>query len=144
MLGRAKSPISPRFEAPAFMTERRFLDGVLRREDIEASISSLAQDLCALLARHGEGARRLKASLFRVDGAVKHFEVGTSRPLREPALIAKLFRERFEAASIANDGDPFDAGYGFDVIRLAALAVERKEPEQTGWSDREAFSSEPG
>ncbi len=142
MLGRAKSPISPRFEAPAFMTERRFLDGVLRREDIEASISSLAQDLCALLARHGEGARRLEASLFRVDGAVKHFEVGTSRPLREPGLIAKLFRERFEAASIANDGDPFDAGYGFDVIRLAALAVERKAPEQTGWSDREAFSSE--
>jgi protein ImuB len=142
MLGRAKSPISPRFEAPAFMTERRFLDGVFQREDIEASISSLAQDLCALLARHGEGARRLEASLFRVDGAVKHFEVGTSRPLREPGLIAKLFRERFEAASIANDGDPFDAGYGFDVIRLAALAVERKAPEQTGWSDREAFSSE--
>ena len=134
MLGWAKSPTSPRFEAPAFMSERRFLDGVLRREDIEASIFSLAQDLCALLARHGEGARRLEVSLFRVDGAVEHFEVGMSRPLREPGLIAKLFRQRFEAASIANDGDPFDAGYGFDVIRLAALAVERKEPEQAAWS----------
>ncbi|WP_342343632.1 DNA polymerase Y family protein [Methylocella tundrae] len=138
LLGRAKTPISPRFEAPAFMTERRFLDGVLRREDIEPSILSLAQDLSVLLTRHGEGARRLRASLFRVDGMVKHFEVGASRPLREPGLIAKLFRERFEAASIANDGDAFDAGYGFDVIRLAALVVERKDPEQTGWSDPDA------
>ncbi len=135
LLGHAKSPISPRFEAPAFMTERRFLDGVFRREDIEASVLSLARDLSALLTRHGEGARRLEVSLFRVDGEVRHFEVGTSRPLREPGLIAKLFRERFDAAGAINDGDPFDAGYGFDVIRLAALAVERKDPEQTGWSD---------
>ncbi len=137
LLGRAKTPISPRFEAPAFMAERRFLDGLVRREDIEASMLSLAQDLSGLLARHGEGARRLEVSLFRVDGVVKRFEVGTSRPLREPGLIAKLFRERFEAASIANDGDPFDPGYGFDVIRLAALEVERKDPEQTDSSEIE-------
>jgi protein ImuB len=131
LLGRAKTPISPRFEAPAFMSERRFLDSVLRREDIEASILSLAHDLSALLAGHGEGARRLEVSLFRVDGAVRRFEAGTSRPLREPGLIARLFRERFEAAGRAHDGDAFDAGYGFDVIRLAALAVERSDPAQT-------------
>ncbi len=127
LLGLAKTPISPRFEAPAFMSERRFLEGVLRREDIEASILSLAQDLCALLARHGEGARRLEVSLFRVDGAVRRFEAGTSRPLREPDVIARLFRECFEAASL----DAFDPGYGFDVIRLAAVAVERRESGQT-------------
>ncbi len=135
-LGLAKSPISPRFEAPAFMTERRFLDGVTRREDIEASVLSLARELCALLARHGQGARRLETSLFRVDGRVRRFTAGTSRPLREPDLIAKLFRERFEAAAV-EDGDPFDAGYGFDVIRLAALAFESQAPEQTVWSDRD-------
>ncbi len=135
LLARAKNPISPRFEAPAFLAERRFLDGISRREDIEASIFSLAHDLSALLTRHGEGARRLEVSLFRVDGLVKHFEVGTSRPLREAGLIAKLFRERIEAISAANDDDPFDAGYGFDVIRLSALAIERKDPEQTGWTD---------
>ncbi len=32
LLGRAKTPISPRFEAPAFMAERRYLDGLVRRE----------------------------------------------------------------------------------------------------------------
>jgi protein ImuB len=135
LLARAKNPISPRFEAPAFLAERRFLDGISRREDIEATIFSLADDLSTLLTRHGEGARRLEVSLFRVDGLVKHFEVGTSRPLREPGLIAKLFRERIEAIGAVNDDDPFDAGYGFDVIRLSALAVERKDPEQIGWTD---------
>ena len=117
------------------MAERRFLDGLTRREDIEASIQSLAQDLCGLLARHGEGARRLEASLFRVDGEVMRFEAGASRPLREPASIARLFRERFEAASAANDGAAFDAGYGFDVIRLAALEVERKDEDEADCFD---------
>ena len=91
LLGLAKTPISPRFEAPAFMAERRFLDGLVRREDIEASILSLARDLSQLLARHGEGARRLEVSLFRVDGALMRFEAGASRPLREPGVIARLF-----------------------------------------------------
>ena len=135
LLGRAKTPISPRFEAPAFMAERRFLDGLVRREDIEASILSLAQDLSELLARHGEGARRLEVSLFRVDGALMRFEAGSSRPLREPDVIARLFRERFEAASAANEGEAFDAGYGFDVIRLAALEVERRDEEEADCFD---------
>jgi protein ImuB len=137
LLGRAKTPISPRFEAPAFMAERRFLDGLVRREDIEASMLSLAHDLSRLLARHGEGARRLEVSLFRVDGAVMRFEAGASRPLREPGVIARLFRERFEAASAAHDGEAFDAGYGFDVIRLAALEVERKDQEEADCFDIE-------
>ncbi len=135
LLGRVKTPISPRFEAPPYLAERRFLDGVTHREDIAATILSLAHDLAELLVRHSEGARRLKVSLFRVDGLVKHFEVGASRPLREPKLIARLFDERIDAACASNGDDALDAGYGFDVIRLAALTAERKDPEQTGWND---------
>lgn len=130
LLGASKTAISPRFEAPAYLAERRFPEGITRREDIEATILSLGQDLSSLLFRHGEGARRLEASLFRVDGMVKHFEVGTSQPLREPKAIARLFHERIERASTENGGDAFDPGYGFDVVRLAALVVERQNPEQ--------------
>jgi protein ImuB len=133
LLGASKTAISPRFEAPAYLAERRFLDGIVRREDIETTILSLAQDLSSLLFRHDEGARRLKASLFRVDGMVKHFEVGTSQPLREPKAIARLFHECIERASAENGGDALDPGYGFDVIRLAALVVERQTPEQADW-----------
>nr|WP_084143589.1 DNA polymerase Y family protein [Methylocapsa acidiphila] len=134
LLGRAKAAISPRFEAPPYLAERRFLEGVARREDVEATILSLAHDLSELLARHGEGARRLEASLFRVDGAVKRFEVGASRPLREAQPIARLFRERIEAAAAAGGDDPLEADYGFDVIRLAVLSAERRDEEQADWS----------
>jgi len=133
LLGRSKTPISPRFEAPAYIVEQRFAEPLMRREPIEASLLALAEDLGKLLTRHGEGARRLEASLFRCDGKVHHIEIGTSRPLRDPALILRLFREKIEAASALNEDDPLERGYGFDVIRLAVLAAEPQDQDQIAW-----------
>ncbi len=129
LLGLAAEPISPRFEAPAFVAERRFAEGIARREDIEGTILSLAYDLCGLLARHGEGARRLDVALYRVDGVVRHLEAGTSQPLRDPVPMARLFRERIEAAG----EDGLDTGYGFEMVRLAATSAERLDESQPGW-----------
>ncbi len=131
LLGRAKSAISPRFEASPYLTERRFAEGIIAQPDIEATLLSLAHDLCALLTRHGEGARHIEASFFRVDGVVKHLDVRTSRALRDPIAMARLFRERIEA--LGEEG--LEADYGFDVIRLAALAVERKAEDQVSLDD---------
>ena len=134
LLGLSGTPISPRFEAPAFMAERRFAEGIARREDVEGTILALAYDLCGLLARHGEGARILDVSLYRVDGVVRHISAGTSRPLRDPVAMARLFRERIEAAG----EEGLDTGYGFDVVRLAARAAERLDEMQPGWEDNAA------
>ncbi len=131
LLGRAKSAISPRFEAPPYLAERRFAESIIALADIEATLLSLAHDLCALLVRHGEGARHIEASFFRVDGAVKHLDVRTSRALRDPIAIARLFRERIEALGEAG----LEVDYGFEVVRLAALAVERKAEEQKSLDD---------
>ena len=125
----AREPISPRFETPAFVAERRFAEGIARQQDIEATILALSYDLCGLLARHGEGARVLDVSLFRVDGVVKHLEAGTTRPLRDPIAMARLFRERIAAAG----EDGLETGYGFEVVRLAALSAERLDETQPGW-----------
>jgi protein ImuB len=125
LMGRTKSPISPLLEAPAYLIERRFADGMTNRDGIEATILALAQNLAAMLERHAEGARRLAVHLFRVDGLVKEIAIGTSRPLADPQAIARLFHERIEALSaLEGDEDPLDAGYGFDVLQLAAYAVE--------------------
>jgi protein ImuB len=124
MLGRTKSPISPHFEAPAYIAERRFADGVTARDSIEAAIQALARDLTTMLERHDEGARTLMAALFRVDGKVTHVECSTSKPLRDQRAIARLFHEKLDAAAQANASDPLDAGYGFDVIRLAVMSAE--------------------
>lgn len=140
MLGRAKSAISPVFEAPAYLVERRFAEGIARREDVEATILALAHDLAQMLERHGEGLRRIEASLFRVDGVVKRIEAGASRPLRDPRIIGRLFRERIE--SLGEDG--LDTGYGFDLVRLAALDVEPMELVQTGLPMSKAGFGEAG
>ncbi len=130
LFGRGR-PISPRFEAPAFVAERRFPEGLTQVEAIESTILALAYDVCGLLARHGEGARRLDVSLFRVDGAVKHIDAGTSRPLRDPLAMARLFHERI--AAVGEEG--LDTGYGFDVVRLAVLAAERLDQQQPSWDE---------
>lgn len=122
MLGQSKNPICPRFEAPAYVAERRYVDGVCAREHIEATILALAHDVCAMLAKHDEGARNIAAVLFRVDGAVRRIDCATSRPQRDPALIARLFREKLD--SIEADNNSLDVGYGFDLIRLAVMHAE--------------------
>jgi protein ImuB len=124
---RIRDPISPRFEAPAFIAERRFPDGLTQRADIEATLTRLAADLCPLLERAGVGARRLEAIFYRVDGAVKRIEAGTSRPLRDPARLSALLFERL--AAVAEEG--LDTGYGFDVLRLCAVETERAGVPQT-------------
>ncbi|MDB5641721.1 MAG: hypothetical protein JWN07_1038 [Hyphomicrobiales bacterium] len=130
LLGHTRSAISPRFEAPAYIVERRFAEGVAARAQIEDSIAALSVELCRMLESHGEGAQRLCATLFRVDGAVRHIHAGASRPLRDAKAMARLFHERLEAAGKTRDEDVLDVGYGFDVIRLAATAVDSLDPVQ--------------
>jgi protein ImuB len=126
-LGREDEPITPRLPIPAYVAERRFADPILLEADVLGTTEALGQELARMLERRGEGARRLEVALFRTDGRVFRTAVGTGAPLRDPQRIRALFAERF--AAIADACDP---GFGFDVVRLAALATERCDPLQTG------------
>ena len=135
LLCRRREPIVPRFPAPSHIAERRFPDGLTRLSDIEATLRLLCADLCPLLEKSGLGARRLEAAFYRVDGAVKRLTAGTSRPQRDPIRLFGLLRERL--GRLAEEG--LDTGYGFDVLRLAAVSTERLDDEQRGLD--EALSS---
>ena len=50
---------------------------------------------------------------------MRRLPVESSRPLRDPAAVLRLYRERLAALA-----DPVDPGFGFDVMRLAALATD--------------------
>ncbi len=134
LMGKLRTPITPRFEAPLYVVERNFAEPIGRREDVESVLATLAQDLCRLLERHGEGARRVEANLFRTDGLVRHIEIASSRPLRDSQAISLLLRERIKAAAERGDEDPLDSGFGFDLMRLAALHVEELNPAQDSWT----------
>ncbi len=134
LMGLRLSPIAPRFPAPRSVAERRFAAGLTRADAIEAALLPLCRHLCAALARRGEGARTVEASFFRVDGAVKHLRLGTSRPTRDPEALFRLFRERI--AALGEDG--LDTGYGFDLIRLAVAEAERLDARQDGLDPEDA------
>jgi protein ImuB len=126
-VGRDDEPITPRLPVPPYVAERRFADPILLESDVLATTELLAQELARMLERRGEGARRLQVALFRTDGKVHRAAVGTGAPLRDPARMRALFAERLTAV-----GEVCDPGFGFDVVRLAALATERCDPVQTG------------
>ena len=129
-MGQEDEPISPRLPIPPYVVERRFADPILLEADVLATIELLGEELARMLERRGEGARRLQIVLFRTDGKVERSEVGTGAPLRDKARMRTLFNERL--ATLADECDP---GFGFDVIRLMALATERCDPLQTGLAE---------
>ncbi len=127
-LGREDEPIVPRLPLPSFLAEQRFAEPIGREDDVLGTIVHLAQELARAMERHGKGARRLQVALYRTDGKVARVEIGTSEPLRDPARIRRLFLDR-----LAVIGDEADPGFGFDMIRLSALAVEEFGVAQTGF-----------
>lgn len=135
-LGDEEEAISPRRAMPQLMAERRFAEPISLSSDIAGTVVSLAGSLASRLEERGIGGRSFELSLYRVDGNVSRTVVGTGRPLRTPKLIGELFAEKIELL-----GDELDAGFGFEMVRLAVLAADDAVPAQidlAGESDGDA------
>jgi len=128
-LGREDEPITPCLPVPAYVAEQRFAEPIALERDVLATLAHLAHELARALERRGEGARLLQAALFRTDGKVRRIEVGMADPMRDAARIKQLFIDRLAAV-----GEASDPGFGFDVVRLSVLMVERLDPAQTGFA----------
>ena len=126
-LGREDEPITPRLPVPSYVAEQRFADPIGLERDVLGTIGRLA---ARARRRDGAARRRRAAAAGR---AVPHRRQGLSdrgrRPARRcarPSRIGRLFADRLAAI-----GDACDPGFGFDMVRLAALVTERSEPVQT-------------
>ena len=118
-LGQGDAPISPRKPLPDYIVEKRFPEPVATEDVIAATLSRLAQTLVTAMDQQGKGARRLEASFFRTDGAVRAIAVDTGQAVTRASVIDRLFRERLDALH-----DPLDPGFGFDLVRLSASRTE--------------------
>ncbi len=114
-LGERDAPISPRKPLPDYIVEKRFPEPVATDGVIAATLASLGKTLVAAMERGGKGARRLEASFFRTDGAMRTLVVETGQAVTRSEVIDRLFRERLDSLA-----DPLDPGFGFDLIRLSA------------------------
>jgi protein ImuB len=124
-LGQGDAPINPRKPLPDYIVEKRFAEPIATDTMIAMTLSRLACTLVASMEKQGKGARRLEASFFRTDGAVRAITVETGRPVTQSKIIDRLFRERLDALA-----DPLDPGFGFDMVRLSASRTEIVVQEQ--------------
>ncbi|MEH6951109.1 DUF6504 family protein [Nitrobacter sp. NHB1] len=124
-LGQSDAPINPRKPLPDYIVEKRFAEPIATDGTIAMTLASLARTLIVAMEKQGKGARRLEASFFRTDGAVRVIAVETGRPVTRGEIVDRLFRERLDALA-----DPLDPGFGFDLVRLSAVRTEPVVQEQ--------------
>ncbi len=127
ILGEIDRPITPRRPLPVFTAEQRFADPIGLMDDIVLALATLSETLCEKLDRHGQGGRQFEAAFFRADGQVVRIEVLSGQPLKTAATLTRLVEMRLEALV-----DPLDPGFGFDMIRLSALAGDDINAVQGG------------
>jgi protein ImuB len=137
-LGRENIGMTPRRPLPSLSVEKRFAEPIGRMEDVVAALELLAAEAARALEERGMGGRVFEAGFFRTDGHVARLDVGTGRPIRDPARILRLFRERMEGLA-----EPLDAGFGYDLVRLGVLAAEALSPAQAGLAERDIGWSSP-
>jgi protein ImuB len=125
MMGLEDIRITPRRLLAEIETEARFAEPIARNEDVLATLAQLVAQAAIILSERGGGGRRFSAALFRSDSHVARLLVETGQPIRDPAVLDRLLRERIDALA-----DPLDPGFGYDMIRLAVHVVEPLAPEQ--------------
>jgi protein ImuB len=102
---------------PPDVIERRlmFVEPLSTAEAFSAVLDKLMRFVCRRLERAALGARRLDLLFERLDGSVQAIRIGTSRPSRDAAHLAKLLRDRLEQV---------DPGAGVEAMRLVADTAE--------------------
>ncbi len=129
LLGREPEPISPILPPPVWQARLQFPEPIVHRDGVEIALDRLLARLCELLRKADQGARDLTFTLSRVDCTVQVVSIGTSRPVRDPAHLKRLFMEKI---------DRIDAGFGIETAALAATRVEGFIPAQADLGTAEA------
>ena len=115
-LGRMPEAIAPVFPPALIQHRLAFLEPLSQPEAFAQVIATLMQTVCARLEAAGLGARRLDLLFERVDGTLATLRIGTARPVRDAAHLARLLCERL---------DRLDPGLGVEAMRLMVPLTER-------------------
>jgi protein ImuB len=114
-LGVEPEPVSPAAAPLHFAVRLTLPEPIGRLADVEAGLDRLLPELCARLKARARGARRVRLEAIRSDGRIERAEVGLAQATDLPARIRPLLALKLET---------LEAGFGFDVLRLAAPETE--------------------
>lgn len=119
-LGQRPEPLDPLRPPPDHAVRLPCPEPLLHPDGIRAGLERLAPALCERLDARGEGARRFRLAVFRVDQSVADVVVGAARPVHDPAHILTLFRDRLET---------LDPGFGIELMELEAARTGPVAPQ---------------
>lgn len=125
--GYLEERMTPRLPIAERYAERKFPDPIGLMDDVLMTTQDLAIQLGIRLESEGLGAQTFHLFLYRVDHQVMTLSVNAGSPTRDPDHIARLFANRAERLQ-----GEYDAGFGIDMIRLAASSVTSLEASQLG------------
>lgn len=120
ILGEVASPLAPVQPLAPIRAQARFAEPIARTEDVLDVAEELLRQAASQMEERHIGGRRFELTLHRSDGARRRLAVETGQPVRDPAPVLRLLRERIDGLA-----DPIDPGFGFDAI---SLSVPRTEP----------------
>jgi protein ImuB len=126
-LGQLEEKFTPRLPPVEHFAERRFAEPIGLIDDVLMTAHDLAVRLSFDLEAQGLGAQQFHLFLYRTDHQLITLSVKASRATREAGHISRLFAHRAERL-----GSEYDAGFGIDMIRLAADTLSRLDAAQTG------------
>jgi protein ImuB len=129
-LGRREEPRKPLVPPSEFSARLPFPEPLITHEGIVAALDRLAFELCAALAVAGRGARRLRLAVYRADGTSALIEAGLSAPTRAPSHLLRLLQDKVGG---------IDAGFGVDLMVLAATATEPLSLTQESFAKSETL-----
>jgi protein ImuB len=134
-LGHREERRAPFRPAADFTVRLPFPEPLITHEGVLAGLDYLAEELCALLALKGRGARRIALWLCRSDGSSAVIEAGLSAPSRQRRHLLSLFKDKIEG---------IDMGFGVDLMAFAASVTEPLLPAQTSLAaSEEKAAAEP-
>jgi protein ImuB len=119
-LGHEPEPVAAARPGPGLALRLTCPEPLGLAADLAAGLGRLAEALAARLKAAGMGARRVRAVLERVDGGAAILEAGYARPVDEARAIMGVLGLKLDGLKL--DGP--DAGFGYEVLRLAAEEAE--------------------
>jgi protein ImuB len=123
-LGLLDEPLKPIVAPPVYHSLHYLLEPIVTQEAVIARASRLMQALANVLTRDDAGARALRLSLYRVDGAVETVDIGLTLPTRNVSHVARLLDLKLATLAATHDTG-FNSEFGYEAI---GLAITRAEP----------------
>lgn len=120
-LGAEPDPIDPDRPAARFSARLTLPEPIGLLSDLSAGLMRLLERVCEDLEIHQQGARTLRLTAQRTDGADRHATIRLARPMRDAERLATLFAPELERV---------EAGHGIDALRLVATETEPLKPAQ--------------